>query len=182
MELRTSKKKLKASLILFIFALIAFVVVVSIFVVNSIDFEKTKDFIGWVMPLSIFTYLILITVSMLLNVSYRNSNIYSGASTALYVFQWILFAPFVILGVIVIVVGFFCGASIPIFGGNKEKVVKVKDEKGNQYKLSPTNGDCFDGGEEYEDQNGDLWETWDGGQTFKMTKRITPIYINDEYK
>ncbi len=181
MTIKVSKIKLKASLILFIFVLAVVAVMVCIFVVNSIDYEKTKNFIGWFMPVSVFMYLILISVSLLLNISYRKSCIYAGAgSTALYVFQWIFYAPLLIFGVIILVIAFFCGASIPIFGDKKEKVIKIKDEKGNLYKLTPTYADRFYGGDEYEDQNGDLWETFDNGQTFKMTKRISPIYIDDE--
>lgn len=177
MTLKSSKKKLIASLILFIIGLIALAAFVGVSVVNS----QIKDFSGWWgMPVGICVYFISMTVSLVLHISYRNGCIHPGAaSTTLFVFQWIFYALFAIAAVALLVVGLFCGVSIPVFGNKQDKVVKVKDEKGNQYKLTPTYATNFDGGEEYEDQNGDLWESWDGGRTFERTKRITPVYIND---
>jgi len=182
MTLKVNKKKLIASLILFIVGLLALAVFIVVMVLNSTgEYEELREQF-WIMPVSGFAYLIFIAVSTLLNISYRKSCVRAGKfSTTLYVFQWIFFAPFVIMALIVLIIGFFCGASVPLFSGGKtEKVIKIKDEQGNKYTLKPTHANNFDGGEEFEDQNGDLWETWDGGQTFERTKRITPVITKDE--
>ena len=163
MTLKTSKKKLTASLILFIFAAISFAVLVGILVAfNSIDVDKR----AWIMPLCVMVYLVLITVSLLLNISYRKNCVRAGAaSTVLYVFQWLLYVPLAIGAVIVFVIALFSGA----LGGKLKKVTLV-DNNGKKYELTQ----LCEGGTEFQDQYGDTWQTFDGNK-YERKPKVTDL-------
>ena len=174
MELKTSKKKLKASLTLFIIALISLVVGI-IFIVfgEKIGLGTTGNIIFGVA--AVF-YMVFMNVSLLLNWLYRRNCIVVGASsTALYVFQFIFLAPEVILFVVFIVYMLMHGVGVQ--GSENLKKIKIKDENGNEYILTQ----LYEGSNEYKDQNGDLWETYDGGITFERVIKKVKADDGKEY-
>ncbi|MDE6356361.1 MAG: hypothetical protein K2L67_03865 [Clostridia bacterium] len=97
----------------------------------------------------------MMIASVILNMSYRKNSIKAGAlSTVIFVISgFMLLGPF---GVLLVLGAYFTAGKQPVS-------LKLKDENGNEYNLSPT----FAGSSEYRDQNGCLWTTRDGGNSFE---------------
>ncbi len=169
MILEQDKKKLKKSLTLFIIALVLFLIGVTFMVVLVVDTAKGAGN-KFPMPLVVIcslcipAYLILMGCSALYNVSYRKNCFVAGKlSTTLYVFQYIFLLPFLIL---VIVMAIYSGAGFG--GGSKLKKVTLTDKNtGKKYELTQLS----EGGIEFKDQYGDVWVTYDGGNTFECVSR-----------
>lgn len=174
MALAVSKKKLKASLILFIIALILLVAGVLLMVFGEeIGLGTTGNI---VFGLAMVIFIILMMVSLLLNWLYRKNSIVAGAaSTALYVFQFIFLAPMVIFFVVFLVYMLMHGVGVQ--GSENLKKIKIKDENGNEYILTQ----LYEGSNEYKDQNGDLWETYDGVITFERVIKKVKTDDGKEY-
>lgn len=100
MKLKGSKKKLTISLALFIGALAVFATAMYFFISTLLNKSGTSNIYAVCVPL-IICYFALMIASVILNMSYRKNSIAVGASsTVLYVFQFILLAPFIIIGAI----------------------------------------------------------------------------------
>ena len=164
MELRTSRKKFKASLALFFIALAVLAVGVLLMVFgDKIGLESIG---GAVSGVAMVVYIVLMMISLFLNWSYRNNSIVAGASsTALYVFQFIFLLPMIILFAILFVYALLHGYAQ---GGENLKKIKIRDEDGTEYILTQ----LYAGSVDYKDQNGDIWTTRDGGATFECISRI----------
>ena len=165
MTLKSSKKKFKTSLILFIIALVSLVAGI-LFIVfgEKIGLGTTGNII---FSVAIAAYMVLMNVSLLLNWLYRKNCIIVGASsTALYVFQFIFLAPEVILFAALLVYALMHG--IGVQGSENLKKIKIRDENGNEFILTQ----LYEGSNDYKDQNGDIWTTRDGGITFECVSKI----------
>lgn len=171
---KTGKKKLVVSLILFIVALIFFGSAIYCLVAMLTQPKTTSKYFTIMVPL-ILAYFILLILAIVLNFLYRRQNAKPGAlSTALLIVCLVmLIGP---LGIAL----YFLGA---LAGGNTPKTFTVKDENGNELTLTASSG----ASNEYKDQSGDLWKTYDGGKTFERVnikaaddegneKTLTPTY------
>lgn len=156
-EIKANKKKLKASLVLFILALIVLLAVI-IYWVTPLKEVKGMVFMPSMAGVSFF----LILISWTLNLSYRSEALYAGAlSTTLFVVCSIVVIPALIIMVIALI---FTGNLAMLLGApGQGKTIKIIGDDGKEYKL--TQKDSF--GNEFTDQNGDLWMTQDRGETFK---------------
>ena len=180
---RETNKKLKASKVLFFISLIGLVIGIVVFVLDLVGVVEGLVGPGLGIPIRISTAAVVVIcwfmlmISMLLNISYRKSCAYPGKlSTFMYVMGWIFLLP--------IMIGIFVIMLISGVGGSSQlREVTITDEKGNVYHLTQTTI----GSNEYRDQNGDYWKTYDGGKTFERVnvkatddkgneKNLTPTY------
>lgn len=170
-KIKTQKKKLKASLVLFILTLVFLFATILRYVTPLGELVETSTIcvaLFSCMPVACF---FLSDISLILNLSYRKEVLKAGAlSTVLLVLCCIIVIPVaIIIGIIL----FFGGGLGAVLGSSGPgKTIKITGDNGKEYSL--TQKDSF--GNEFTDQYGDLWITQDHGETFKCVS----VRIKDE--
>ena len=182
---KKTNKKLKAGAVLFFISFIGIGIGIVVFVLDLVGIVNQisdSDIIIRIVTAALFVVsCILLMISMLLNLSYRkNCAVPDKLSTFMYVTGWILLLPIMIGLFVIMLIG---GVRLTFSGSDKLMEVTVTDENGKVYNLTQTSISS----NEYRDQNGDLWKTYDGGKTFERVnvkatdddgneKTLTPTY------
>ncbi len=112
---------------------------------------------------------------IMLKVAREEGGEYTAMDTALYIWSWVVAVISIVVFVVMLILFYMLGSN-DSSSTQQSGTRKVKDEKGKEQKLNYNGG----ASEESVDENGEVWVTNDGGESFR--KRDAYVYKDENNK